>query len=32
MAASAPILRRRICSSCINSQFEPEKPEGQKQV
>ena len=32
MAASAPILSRRICSSCISSQLEPEKPLGQKQV
>lgn len=32
MAARAPMLSRRICSSCMSSQFEPENPEGQKQV
>ena len=30
MMARAPMLMRRICSSCMSSQLSPEKPLGQR--
>jgi hypothetical protein len=32
MMARAPMLSRKICSSCMSSQLLPENPEGQMQV
>ena len=32
MMARAPMLSRKICSSCISSQLLPENPDGQLQT